>query len=82
MLQSKTLNHSFCKFNILLLILEDFPNSVEHNYTYVMVPNSMSSVTSKPNLFSLSVVTIYTIHICCNIQKYMYYEVTTISLTA
>ena len=46
MLQSKTINHSFCKFKILLLILEDFPNSAQHNYTFVMVPNGRSSVTS------------------------------------
>ena len=45
MLQSKTINHSFCKFKILLLILEDFPNSAQHNYTFVMVPNGRSSVT-------------------------------------
>ena len=46
MLQSKTINHSFCKFKILLLILEDFPNSAQHNYTFFMVPNGRSSVTS------------------------------------
>ena len=34
------------KFKILLLILEDFTSSAKHNYTYVMVPNGRSSVTS------------------------------------
>ena len=33
MLQNKTINHSFCKLKIVLLILEDFPNSAQHNYT-------------------------------------------------
>ena len=46
MLQSKTINHSFCKFKILLSILEDFPNSAQHKYTFVMVPNGRSLVTS------------------------------------
>ena len=28
MLQNKTINHSFCKFKLLLLILEDYPYSI------------------------------------------------------
>ena len=28
----------FCKCKILLLIVEDLPNSTKHNYTYAMVP--------------------------------------------
>ena len=51
LLQSKAINHSFYKFKIVLLILEEFPNSVRHNYTSVTVHNGRSSVTSQFNMY-------------------------------
>ena len=56
----RRLINSICKFKILLLFLEDFPYSAQHNYTFVMVPNGRSSVTSLLNLF------IYVPDYCCN----------------
>ena len=38
--------HHKIKFKILLLILEDFLYSAQHDNTFVMVPNGRSSVTS------------------------------------
>ena len=61
MLQSMAIYHSFYKLKILLLILDDFPNSAHHNFTCVMVPSCWSSVTSHINLY-IHVLFYY----CCN----------------